>query len=164
MVRIPDSSGALRDFREWDGPAVLPPRTATQSPKPCSVPRHAADRLDRVGTRSQLPSARRAKSSIRSACSDPPRGYPRLIPASSDAASFKGRIQKRKTSVSRSPNPACNARPVHTKCQQRKWDVSLNHFVSTSPQRWWHRTTESVWPSDAQLCCQFQDTINAGAF
>jgi hypothetical protein len=35
--------------------------------------------------------------------------------ASSDAASFKGRIQKRKTSVSRSPNPACNARPVHTK-------------------------------------------------
>jgi hypothetical protein len=23
---------------------------------------------------------------------------------------------------------------------------------------------ESVWPSDAQLCCQFQDTINAGAF
>jgi hypothetical protein len=34
--------------------------------------------------------------------------------ASSDAASFKGRIQKRKTSVSRSPNPACNARPVHT--------------------------------------------------
>ena len=37
-------------------------------------------------------------------------------------------------------------------------DVSLNHFVSASPQRWWHRTTESVWPSDAQLCCQFQDT------
>jgi len=43
-------------------------------------------------------------------------------------------------------------------------NVSLNHFVSASPQRWWHRTTESVWPSDAQLCCQFQDTINAGAF
>src|SRR5258705_9229982 len=37
-------------------------------------------------------------------------------------------------------------------------DVSLNHFVSASPQRWWHRTTESVWPSDAQLCCQFQNT------
>jgi hypothetical protein len=32
------------------------------------------------------------------------------------------------------------------------------------PQRRWHRTTESVWRSDAQLCCQFQDTINAGAF
>ena len=25
-------------------------------------------------------------------------------------------------------------------------------------------STESVWPSDARLCCQFQDTINAGAF
>jgi hypothetical protein len=34
--------------------------------------------------------------------------------ARSDAASFTGRIQKRKTIVSRSSNPACNARLVHT--------------------------------------------------
>jgi hypothetical protein len=31
-----------------------------------------------------------------------------------DAASFTGRIQKRKTIVSRPSNPACDARPVHT--------------------------------------------------
>jgi hypothetical protein len=31
LVRIPDSSGALRDFREWDGPAVLPPKRSARS-------------------------------------------------------------------------------------------------------------------------------------
>jgi hypothetical protein len=40
--------------------------------------------------------------------------------ARSDAASFTGRIRKRKTIVSRSSNPACNARPVHQMCQNRK--------------------------------------------
>jgi hypothetical protein len=35
--------------------------------------------------------------------------------ARSKCAPFKGRIQKRKTCVSRSSNPACNTRPVHTK-------------------------------------------------
>jgi len=37
-------------------------------------------------------------------------------------------------------------------------------FVSASPQRRWHRTTESVWPSDAQLCCQFRTRSTLALF
>jgi hypothetical protein len=61
--------------------------------------------------------------------------------ARSDAAPFNGRIQKRKTDP---PDPACNARPLHTKVPVR--DIGL-------------RVGHAAVPFRIQLLCYLNDNV-----